>query len=167
MRRVSTACRHLAHKVRKADKCPKMAKSGLRVKASSSEHSRELGTGADLDGICPQDSQTQRHVTLTPSEAFNGILYPKFAASCGMIWAFGRIVYGRFPRTVSLRSVVCVCVCACGPSTGACEDSEAMGMLRVDQTGAWWEDCAPTEICVHAQRSMFHRAGDGEALSSW
>ncbi|CAE7504022.1 MGST3 [Symbiodinium pilosum] len=26
--------------------------------------------------------------------AFNGILYPKFAASCGMIWAFGRIVYG-------------------------------------------------------------------------
>ena len=86
-----------------------MAKSGLRVKASSSEHSRELGTGANLDGLCPQDSQTQRHVTLAPSEAFNGILYPKFAASCGMIWAFGRIVYGQFPRTVSLRSVsVCV-----------------------------------------------------------
>mmetsp|Transcript_14928 Transcript_14928/g.24418 ORF Transcript_14928/g.24418 Transcript_14928/m.24418 type:complete len:145 (-) Transcript_14928:34-468(-) len=26
--------------------------------------------------------------------AFNGILHPKFAATCGAIWAVGRIVYG-------------------------------------------------------------------------
>ena len=57
MRRVSTACKHLAHKVSKADEFPKMAKSGLKVKASSSEHSRELGTGANVDGLCPR---TQR-----------------------------------------------------------------------------------------------------------
>eukprot|EP00929_Paragymnodinium_shiwhaense_P082958 TRINITY_DN439_c0_g1_i1.p1 TRINITY_DN439_c0_g1~~TRINITY_DN439_c0_g1_i1.p1 ORF type:complete len:144 (-),score=32.13 TRINITY_DN439_c0_g1_i1:164-595(-) len=27
--------------------------------------------------------------------AFNGILYPKFAAACGALWALGRIIYGR------------------------------------------------------------------------
>lgn len=26
--------------------------------------------------------------------AFNGILYPRFAAGCGMIWATARIIYG-------------------------------------------------------------------------
>ncbi|CAK0814732.1 unnamed protein product [Prorocentrum cordatum] len=26
--------------------------------------------------------------------AFNGIMYPKFAAACGTIWAVGRIIYG-------------------------------------------------------------------------
>lgn len=27
-------------------------------------------------------------------KAFNGILYPRFAAGCGMIWATARIIYG-------------------------------------------------------------------------
>nr|ABI14208.1 MAPEG family protein [Pfiesteria piscicida] len=27
--------------------------------------------------------------------AFNGIMFPRFAASCGAIWAVGRIIYGH------------------------------------------------------------------------
>ena len=56
-------------------------------------------------------------------EAFNGILYPCFAAGCGMIWATARIIYGaltaspacvelfwlhRAFTTVQNRCVVCV-----------------------------------------------------------